>query len=206
MLIKVCGIADPEFLRRVGELPVDFTGFIFYPESKRYVAGRLTAAQIRMLPAHHLKKTGVFVNETIENIRAAKEEYGLDIIQLHGDEDDIFTEQLAREVTVIKAFRVDEEFDFSKTNAYEKSCSFFLFDTKGKLYGGTGKKFNWELLQNYTGRTPFLLSGGITPEDAGNIHQFRHPAFAGIDINSGFEQSPGIKDIQRIKKFLNQIL
>ena len=154
----------------------------------------------------HIKRVGVFVNEKPEVILSQAKKYSLDMIQLHGDEDSIFAEQLAEKIKVIKAFRVEEDFNFSETKPYEKSCSFFLFDTKGKLYGGTGKKFNWDQLQKYTGHTPFLLSGGITPEDAGNIRNFSHPDFAGIDLNSGFETAPGVKDIQKIKNFLKHIL
>ncbi|HHL57957.1 MAG: phosphoribosylanthranilate isomerase [Bacteroidetes bacterium] len=205
MNIKVCGIADPEFLRRTDELSIDFAGFIFYPRSQRFIGDRITADQINAVPGH-MKRVGVFVNEKPEVILSQAKKYSLDMIQLHGDEDSMFAEQLAEKIKVIKAFRVDEGFNFSETKPYEKSCSFFLFDTKGKLYGGTGKKFNWDLLQKYTGHTPFLLSGGITPEDAGNIRKFSHPALAGVDLNSGFETAAGVKDIQKIKNFLKHIL
>jgi len=205
MNIKVCGIADPEFLGRIDELPIDFAGFIFYPRSQRFVVDRLTVDQMNAVP-DHIKRVGVFVNEKPEVILSQAKKYSLDMIQLHGDEDSIFAEQLAEKIKVIKAFRVEEDFNFSETKPYEKSCSFFLFDTKGKRYGGTGKKFNWDQLQKYTGHTPFLLSGGITPEDAGNIRNFSHPDFAGIDLNSGFETAPGVKDIQKIKNFLKHIL
>ena len=127
-------------------------------------------------------------------------------MQLHGDENISFVKVISKKIPVIKAFRLDEKFDFEQLSDFENYCSYFLFDTKDKLYGGTGKKFNWEILQKYSGNTPFLLSGGISPGDAARINQVNHPKFEGIDINSGFEKKPGIKNIDHIKKFLNQII
>jgi phosphoribosylanthranilate isomerase len=105
-------------------------------------------------------------------------------------------------MTVIKAFSVDRQFDFGKLNAYSGSCDYFLFDTKGRLPGGTGQKFNWQLLEKYKGDVPFFLSGGIGPDDIDDIGQFSHPQLFGIDINSGFEIEPALKDVEKIRKFI----
>ncbi len=168
------------------------------------IAEKIPADQILSIPKR-IKKVGVFVNEEIENIINIANHYHLDFIQLHGDEDISFVNQLSKKIQIIKAFRIDKNFEFEKLTPYESDCTYFLFDTKAQQYGGTGKKFNWELLQNYKGNTPFLLSGGITPNDIQQIKEFNHPMFMGIDINSGFEIEPGIKDINQIKIFLNHL-
>ena len=204
MLVKVCGIANPEFLHRIDEVSIDLIGFIFYPESKRFMANKLSAEQINSIPKH-IKKVGVFVNENIDIILRTIKRYQLNFVQLHGDENNSFVKIISKKIPVIKAFRLDEEFDFEQLSDFENYCSYFLFDTKDKLYGGTGKKFNWEILQKYSGNTPFLLSGGISHGDAEKINKIHHPKYKGIDINSGFETEPGLKNIDQIKVFLNQI-
>jgi phosphoribosylanthranilate isomerase len=205
MLIKVCGIADPEFLQQIDDMNINLIGFIFYPLSKRYMEGKLTAEQIHAIPKS-IKKVGVFVNEEIKNILHTTKRYALDFVQLHGDEDVSFVKNLSGEIPVIKAFRVDENFDFDETLHFENACYYFLFDTKDSLFGGTGKKFDWRLLEKYKGKTSFLLSGGISPDDVARIKQISHPKCAGIDINSGFETEPGVKNIDQIKNFINQII
>jgi phosphoribosylanthranilate isomerase len=197
MKIKVCGMRDKENISGLMTLKPDYIGFIFYAQSKRYAAD---FPQIE-IPSN-IKKVGVFVNETIEEIIEKANKHTLDFVQLHGDETSEYCEKLAlKNIKIIKAFSVDENFDFSATKPFEKCVSLFLFDTKGKNYGGNGVKFNWELLQNYTGKTPFLLSGGISKNDSEEIMKFKHPAFLGIDINSGFELEPGLKNIKEIKEF-----
>ena len=126
----------------------------------------------------------------------------MDYIQFHGNEDVGFCQQASGNFKIIKAFRVDEKFDFEQTKHYEDFCKYFLFDTNTKSYGGSGKKFNWDILHKYNGNIPFILSGGIQPEDYQIIKEVNHPGFAGIDLNSGFELSPGIKDIKKLKPFL----
>jgi len=161
--------------------------------------------QIEIPPS--VKTVGVFVNQTIEEIAEKANNHTLDFVQLHGNETPEFCEKLAtKNIKIIKAFSVDENFDFSATKPFEKGVSLFLFDTKGNNYGGNGIKFNWELLQNYTGKTPFLLSGGISKNDSEEIKKFKHPAFLGIDINSGFELEPGLKNIKEIKEFKNLLV
>jgi len=197
MKIKVCGMRDKENISGLLALKPDYIGFIFYDKSKRFVAD---FPQIE-IPSS-IKKVGVFVNETIEEIIEKANKHTLDFVQLHGNETPEYCSALSeKNIKIIKAFSVDENFDFSATKPFEKCVSLFLFDTKGKNYGGNGIKFNWELLQNYTGKTPFLLSGGISKNDAEEIKKIKHPAFLGIDINSGFELEPGLKNIKEIKEF-----
>ena len=183
-------------------LKPDYIGFIFYAQSKRFVAD---FPKIE-IPAS-VKKVGVFVNETVDEIIEKANQYKLDFVQLHGNETAEFCEKLSvKKIKIIKAFSVDENFDFSAIKPFENYISLFLFDTKGKNYGGNGIKFNWDLLQNYKGKTPFLLSGGITKNDATEIKKIKHPAFLGIDINSGFELESGLKNIKEIKEFKNRLL
>ncbi|MDP3945357.1 MAG: phosphoribosylanthranilate isomerase [Lutibacter sp.] len=202
MQIKVCGMRDKENISGLMTLKPDYIGFIFYDKSKRFVAD---FPQIE-IPSS-VKKVGVFVNETIDEIIEIVKKHKLDFVQLHGDETSDYCEKLAlQNIKIIKAFSVDENFDFSAIKSFEKHVALFLFDTKGKNYGGNGIKFNWDLLQNYKGKTPFLLSGGITKNDAEEIKKMKHPAFLGIDINSGFEIEPGLKNIKEIKEFKNRLL
>jgi phosphoribosylanthranilate isomerase len=202
MQIKVCGMRDKENISGLMTLKPDYIGFIFYDKSKRFVAD---FPQIE-IPSS-VKKVGVFVNETFDEIIEIVKKYKLDFVQLHGDETPDYCEKLAlQNIKIIKAFSVDENFDFSAIKPFKKHVSLFLFDTKGKNYGGNGIKFNWDLLQNYKGKTPFLLSGGITKNDAEEIKKMKHPAFLGIDINSGFEIEPGLKNIKEIKEFKNRLL
>jgi phosphoribosylanthranilate isomerase len=202
MQIKVCGMRDKENISGLMTLKPDYIGFIFYNKSKRFVTD---FPQIE-IPSS-VKKVGVFVNETIDEIIEIVKKYKLDFVQLHGDETPDYCEKVAlQNIKIIKAFSVDENFDFSAIKPFEKHVALFLFDTKGKNYGGNGIKFNWDLLQNYKGKTPFLLSGGITKNDAEEIKKMKHPAFLGIDINSGFEIEPGLKNIKEIKEFKNRLL
>lgn len=202
MKIKVCGMRDKENISSLLALKPDYIGFIFYAQSKRFVAD---FPQIE-IPSS-VKKVGVFVDERIDEIVEKTLKYNLDFVQLHGNETSEFCEKLAaKNIKIIKAFSVDENFYFSETKPFEKCVSLFLFDTKGNNYGGNGIKFNWKLLQNYSGKTSFLLSGGISKNDSEKIKKFKHPAFLGIDINSGFELEPGLKNIKEIEEFKNRLL
>ena len=193
---------DSENISELMTLKPDFIGFIFYAQSKRVVTD---FPQIE-IPSS-VKKVGVFVNENIEEIIEIVKRYKLDFVQLHGEETPDYCEKLAlQKIKIIKAFSVDENFDFDAILPFEKHVSLFLFDTKGKNYGGNGIKFNWDLLQNYKGKTPFLLSGGITKNDAEEIMKMKYPAFLGIDINSGFELEPGLKNINEIKEFKSLLI
>lgn len=212
MKIKVCGMRNSENISGLLALKPDYIGFIFYAQSKRFVAD---FPQVE-IPSS-TKKVGVFVNETIEKIIEKANQYKLDFAQLHGDETPEYCDECHLERSrkagskmsdfgIIKAFSVDENFDFKETLPFEKHVSIFLFDTKGNTYGGNGIKFNWDLLQNYSGKTPFLLSGGISKSDVAEIKKMKHPAFLGIDINSGFELEPGLKNINEIKEFKSLLI
>ena len=151
------------------------------------------------------KRVGVFVDEDMEQVKRMVHEYALDIIQLHGHESPDYCQQL-REWKVIKAFNIATPSDLESTKPYEGIADYFLFDTKGKSVGGNGEKFDWSVLNNYEGKTPFLLSGGIGPDDAERINAFHHPQLVGIDLNSGFETSPTMKDPALLRTFLSQII
>ncbi len=195
--LKVCGMRDAENITALAKLQPDFIGFIFHEVSPRYCE-RVPETTI----PENIRKTGVFVNKPIEYIFLKKEEFGLDYFQLHGSESPAFCEQVRLQAgPVIKAFNLHPGFDFSKLKAYAPFCDFFLFDASGPKAGGNGIAFDWELLKQYKGETPFLLSGGIDETMAGEIKKINHPAFYGVDINSRFEIRPGLKDINKIKRF-----
>jgi phosphoribosylanthranilate isomerase len=198
--IKVCGVARAAQISQLGDLGVDYCGMIFYEKSPRFAGKTLEASQIKAL--HIPKKVGVFVNASIEEIRTRIKAYGLDMVQLHGDESPEFCAALAAETSVVKAFRIRQAEDIPQVDAYEEYCTYFLFDTAGPLYGGNGVPFDWKLLDSYTGSVPFFLSGGIGPADTARLAAFSHPAWQGIDINSRFEIRPGEKNLEDIKRFL----
>lgn len=204
MIVKVCGIRENEDLISVSAMGVDYVGFVFVPTSPRDASGKLDAGLTALLSRSvpNLKKVGVFVDADIEEIFQLIEIYNLNAVQLHGNENPEMCEVLSEKVEVIKAFSVDEEFDFEKCAAYEGKCTYSLFDTKGENAGGNGFAFDWSLLNHYNGSTPFLLSGGIGPTDAIRILEFIHPQFAGIDINSKFEIYPGKKNISSLNSFV----
>jgi len=200
MLLKVCGMREAKNISELIRIEPDYIGFIFYGKSKRFVANFPEVE----IPSN-VKKTGVFVNESLAEVIKIVESYNLKAVQLHGNESPEYINKLRalliRKIEVFKAFSVDDDFDFSKTNPYQKICDYLLFDTKGENYGGNGVKFNWLVLDRYKGRTPFLLSGGISKVDAEEIKKISINAFAGVDINSGFEIEPAIKNIENIKEF-----
>lgn len=202
-LIKVCGMRDADNIRAVEALGVNWLGLIFWPRSSRYVA-----APPAYLPTK-AKRVGVFVDADIDDIRSTAETYSLDIIQLHGSETPEFVSQLRSScgdsITIIKAFNIATSADLEQTKCYEDIIDYFLFDTKGKSVGGNGEKFDWSVLADYDGKTPFLLSGGIGPDDAERVKTFSHPRCIGIDLNSRFESAPGLKDSILIKQFLDSL-
>jgi len=188
----------------VASLP-DFVGFIFYPKSKRFV-GFVPLQDVMATIPGSVKKVGVFVDETIEKVVETAQNWKLAVIQLHGNESLEYCRSIKETgYIVFKAFSVDESFDFTSIAAYSGVCDYFLFDTKGPLPGGTGQKFNWQLLSNYQGNVPFFLSGGIGPNDLKTVLEFKHPQLYGIDINSGFEISPALKDVEKANSFISAI-
>ena len=210
MIIKVCGMREPENIRQVAELNINWMGFIFYPKSPRSVDnGQLTADSFNCPLSTvncQLKKVGVFVNATVEQMIEATTNYKLDYLQLHGDETPELCYSLQkRGISLIKAFSIETKEDLEKVYDYEGRVDYFLFDTKCAEYGGSGRSFDWSVLDNYKGNTPFILSGGINPNSVTAIKSFKHPQLAGIDLNSGFEIEPGLKDIDKLKVFCDQI-
>jgi phosphoribosylanthranilate isomerase len=198
MIVKVCGMRDAANIRQLETLGIDWMGMIFWPKSKRYVSTPPV-----YLP-QHVRKVGVFVDASLDAIRQHVEDYQLDIVQLHGQESPDMLKVL-KPLTLIKAFNIATPEDLQKTEPYEGLADYFLFDTKGKSVGGNGEKFDWSVLDNYQGETPFLLSGGIGSEDAQDVKTFHHPKCIGIDLNSRFETEPGLKDITKLKQFLEAI-
>ena len=198
MRIKVCGLKQPENIKAVAALKPDYMGFICYGPSPRYI-DTLSSGALQAIPGN-IHKTGVFVNETAEIISALIDQYGFDTIQLHGDESPEFAAAFKGRATVIKAFGVDNDFDFSKLTAYAGHVDYFMFDTKTSIYGGSGKAFNWDILNKYTLNTPFFLSGGISPDNIEEVKNITHPQFYAVDLNSRFEDEPGLKNIQKLEK------
>lgn len=223
-MIKVCGMRDAENIREVeqlskelsiinSQLSIDLMGFIFWPKSSRYVSERPA-----YLPTQ-CKRVGVFVDENPETIKKIAEDYALDYIQLHGTESPDFVRRLRSvygdSVAVIKAFNIATKEDLDATKPYEGLVDYFLFDTRATvpagspagsvLPGGTGAQFDWSVLADYVGETPFLLSGGIGPDDADRVRAFHHPKCIGIDLNSKFEVSPALKDVEKLKRFLENV-
>lgn len=183
----------------IDELHPDFIGMIFHSPSLRFI-GENT------IPKTITSKVGVFVNSTIEYMIVQAKKHDFTHIQLHGSEDVSLAKELYNKgFKIIKTFSIDKAIDNSMMEDFTPYCSYFLFDTKGENPGGNGSKFNWKLLQNYQLETPFLLSGGIEPEDVKFIKNIKHKAFSGVDINSRFETSPGIKNVELIKIFINEI-
>lgn len=198
MKIKVCGLRDAENIKAVTALGPDFIGLIRYERSPRY-AGSLDEAGLTDLPEAILK-TGVFVNESAENIQHLIDGYGLNAVQLHGNESADFAAAFKNKVVVLKAFGVDGNFDFKQLQNYVGSVDFFLFDTKTAAHGGSGETFNWSRLNDYKLNVPFFLSGGLSLDNLHEIENIKHPQFYGVDLNSRFETSPGMKDIDKLKK------
>jgi len=201
MIIKVCGMREDENIRAVERLDIDWIGFIFYPCSPRYVPDeKRYAASIRRCVK---KKAGVFVNTGTDEMLRTAARLQLDYVQLHGNESPD-TCRLIQDngYPVIKAFSVASANDLKQAETYEAAVSFFLFDTKCEGYGGSGRRFDWNILNNYQGNTPFLLSGGITPGSLDDVLQFHHPLLAGIDLNSGFETAAAMKNTVELQQFV----
>ncbi len=209
MKIKVCGVTQIEQLKQLDELGIDYAGLIFYERSPRYVLNKLRSEAVYKLELK-IQKVGVFVNTSEEDIMTQIELYGLDIVQLHGDETPAFCKHTSNAVSVIKAFRItknnEQNIDWM-IKPYEDVCDYYLFDTNRKgAYGGTGEKFDWKIFKNNKIYKPFFLSGGIGLNDIDKIKMFHHPFFYALDVNSKVEVSEGIKNIQAITELVNQLV
>ena len=203
MIVKICGIKDEDNLEELSELKFEMIGLNFYPPSKRFLSYDRTDF-IDGIPSH-IRKVGVVVNENIDKVYSLVTDFELDDIQLHGSESISYCEEVAEFCNIIKAFGIEEGMDIDELVEGYEMCSYLLFDTKSKNHGGTGRKFDWNTLDSYTGLTPFLLSGGIGPADYEQILELEHSSLVGVDINSKFEIEPGIKNIDLIAEFLEEI-
>jgi phosphoribosylanthranilate isomerase len=198
--LKVCGLRDN--ILDVAGLAPDYLGFIFYQKSPRFVGEDFQMPEIRA----GIKKVGVFVNEDVSAINYMVAKHGLDLVQLHGDESPADCQFLHEKgISIIKAFAMEEGFDFERLMTYEDFVDYFLFDTKTKRYGGSGSTFNWEILEKYSSDKMYFLSGGLSLE---NIHELKSLDVSkvhALDVNSRFEIEPGLKDITQVKKLINEM-
>ncbi len=234
--IKVCGMTAPDNIRAVEALGVDMIGMVFYPQSPRFVP--MIRARAGIIPDYsaerlaHLapqagdaptaaseregkiaRRVGVFVDDMPQNIITRVYNFGLDYVQLHGDEPRETCENLRRTldpdirpgIGIIKAISISKPEDLDRCEAYEGAVDMFLFDTRCTEVGGSGRQFDWSMLDRYRGDTPFLLSGGIGPEDAARLQAFHHPRCVGVDLNSRFETQPGIKDVALLQSFIKTL-
>ncbi len=208
MRIKVCGMTQIEQVDKLAGIGVTFAGFIFYPKSPRYVFKHMTTTQIRK--ENNINKVGVFVNAPLEEVLHMVDECRLHMVQLHGDESPRYCEKIADYVSVVKAFRLSDNDSVQwMIKPFMDVCDMFMFDTMGAGYGGTGKKFDWNMLQGQTIGKPFFLSGGIEPGDEEKLKTFTAEPVAkalfAIDINSQFELAPGIKELDKVRTFADNL-
>lgn len=197
MKLKICGCSTEQFYPGLFDLDeVDYFGFIFYPNSPRYV---------EHTPGISKKKVGVFVNASQEFMLQKIKEEALDVVQFHGDESPKEIRKTKTAVTKWKALGIQNASDFEACKAYEGIVDAFVFDTKSSQFGGTGTSFDWEILEEYTGKTPFFLSGGISIGHIDRIKKIQHPQLIGIDLNSRFEIAPKQKNVPLIESFIKQL-
>lgn len=205
MKIKICGMKFPKNILEVGALQPDYMGFIFYPKSKRFVGEDFSSKSLEKLP-ENIKKVAVFVDEDVNRIIEIQKQFSFDFVQLHGNESVAECEILKENnINVIKVFSVDPYFNFNEVVAYEKVCDYFLFDTKTPKYGGSGKTFDWELLENYTLSKPFILSGGLSIRTIGKLKFNKYPMLVGLDFNSKLEDSNTKKITEEVSELIEKI-
>jgi phosphoribosylanthranilate isomerase len=194
MIVKVCGLRQPQNILDIVDVGVDWIGFNFYPLSPRYM--QTPPQELRNID--NATKVGVFVNADLEYILKMKETYSLDFAQLHGDETLEVCKEINQFIPIIKVFRIHDQFDFSTVSDYA-FAAYYLFDTDSKAYGGSGHKFDWSLVFNAMVNRPYLIGGGITPQDIKAFAKMKQTGFVGVDINSKFEIEPGLKDVQVVQ-------
>jgi phosphoribosylanthranilate isomerase len=207
--IKVCGMTLPEQVNALDEMGVDLAGFIFYDKSPRFMRNKISPEKMKKIGGR-IAKVGVFVNEDYEKLMKTVEDYRLDMVQLHGDESERYCEKVANYVTAIKAFRLSDNDPIEwMIRPFHEGSDMYMFDTLGSGYGGTGKKFNWNLLKDVNLNKLFFLSGGIEPGDEQRLMEFMELEVAkklfAIDINSRFEVTAGVKDIVKVKSFVQNL-
>ena len=192
-------------MQTLQEMHVDYAGLIFYPKSARYAGEKLSGKKeaIKNIP---IKKVGVFVNADLEEVKRKIKDFDLAAVQLHGDENVAYCKSLMEMTEVIKVFRIGDGLDLeNKIVPFKNACHYYLFDTDTKMYGGSGKSFDWQVLQNIKIDKSFFLSGGIGPEDVDKIKMFQNSFVAVVDVNSRFETTPGIKDMQAVSQFVKTL-
>lgn len=205
MKVKVCGITSVAQLGALQSMGADYAGFIFYQKSARYAGEKLEAHQ-KEIGTFAIQKVGVFVNEELEEVKRKIRRFHLAAVQLHGDEDAPYCKELMQHTQVIKVFRLKDDTDIEKETApFMDASHYFLFDTDTKDYGGSGRQFNWNVLQSAAINKPFFLSGGIGADDVEKIKAFQHPFLYGVDVNSRFEVAPGIKKMDVVQQFLKDV-
>ena len=200
--IKICGMKFPDNITEIALLQPDYLGFIFYGKSPRNFENDIPNL------SKSINKVGVFVNASLEEIQEKVKQYELDLVQLHGDESPEFCHLLQqKELKVIKAFSVDNQFNFNELKEFNKFCDYFLFDTKGTNYGGNGYAFDWSVLEKYKLDKPYFLSGGIGTENLDEVKLFLSNDYSknciAIDCNSKLEISPGLKSTEKVKQLIN---
>ena len=197
---------SPSNIRELVLLKPDYIGFIFYPKSKRFIGDQISDEISSLIPVY-IQKVGVFVDEPFDSLLEKFKSNRLDLAQLHGSEIPGYCKRLKMlGIPLIKVFSISNDFDFELVKPYDPWCDYYLFDTAGELPGGSGLKFDWEKLDQYSGEKPFFLSGGIKPTDADKIKQLSHNMLYAVDVNSGFELEPGLKDIPKLKTFMEKVL
>ena len=204
--IKVCGMKNAANIAAVSQLMPDYLGFIFYPGSKRFIGNTGEEVRTEIDKLATVVRTGVFVNDSAGVVLDRVKEFGLDAVQLHGGESpETCLELKVAGCEVIKAFGLDESFDFSLLTKYEQVCDYFLFDTKTDSHGGSGTAFNWKLLEKYALDKPYFLSGGLGPENIEQIQSINDERLYAVDLNSKFETQPGIKDVQKLEQAFKRL-
>jgi phosphoribosylanthranilate isomerase len=209
MRIKVCGLTNANQVRQLNELGIEFAGFNFYKRSPRYVHKTMPSTAIKKMRSK-INKVGVFVDEDADELLRTVDDCGLYLVQLHGNESPRYCEKISNYITVIKVFRLlDDDNVEWKIKDYYDAADMFMFDTETPAFGGSGKKFNWQILKDIKINKPFFLAGGISPEDADEIKKFEQQTAAkdlfAIDINSKFEVMPGMKDVDLVKTFRKKL-
>lgn len=205
MIFKLCGIKTKNNFGDLDKIDIDMVGLNFYPPSPRYVEDNVANADLAEAVPKRIKKVGVFVNEDLAEVEWRAASFGLDYLQLHGDEDIEYCTAAKQFAKVIKVFKVDDDFDFATTTPFESLASFFLFDTYTPEHGGSGQSFDWSKLSAYAGQTRFILAGGIGPDDVAKVKAFKHPAFHGVDLNSKFEFAKANKHMELVYNFINEV-